>query len=328
MQVSVSIEAQQGLTWLGWTRLVEAVERLGYAGLYRSDHFSTVNPALELIVSLAYAAQNSQRIRFGPLVAPVTFRQPAMLARQAAALDDLSGGRLVLGLGAGWEENEHHTWGYALGDPSTRSARFEEGLEVIRRLLTSDGPVTFEGDFFKLREARLLPRPDRQDGPDILIGGNGRRRTLPLAARYADVWNVVHLPPEMFRSRSLALDELLEKEGRQPGDLKRTLLMMVLCGRNEQELKRRAAHAYRMWAPHLADEPFADLIPAMDAMFSPFMARIGASFCPIVGSPDQVVEQIQAYSEVGLEELIIQWWDPDDVESLHAYSEQILSRLN
>src|SRR5206468_2644018 len=126
---------------------------------------------------------------FGPLVAPVSFRDPRQLVRQASALDDLSGGRFILGLGAGWQEHEHSVWGYDLGDIPTRMARFEESLEVASRLLRSDAPVTFEGRFFQLHDAVLLPRPARPGGPPILIGGNGPKRTLPLVARYADIWN-------------------------------------------------------------------------------------------------------------------------------------------
>ncbi|TMF51061.1 MAG: LLM class flavin-dependent oxidoreductase, partial [Chloroflexi bacterium] len=200
--ISIQIEGQDGLTWPRWKKLVAEVEALGFAGLYRSDHFTNGRPpdkaALETIVSLSYLAGNTQRVHFGPLVAPLSFRHPALLARQAAALDDLSGGRMILGVGAGWQEREHQLFGFDLGDIPTRMARLEEGLEVITRLLKSDEPVTFEGRFFQLRGATLLPRPQRPGGPSILLGGNGVKRTLPLVARYADIWNVLSLTPEGF----------------------------------------------------------------------------------------------------------------------------------
>src|SRR5947209_12638365 len=112
-----------------------------------------------------------------------------LLVRQAAALDDLSGGRMYLGLGAGWQEREHTLFGLHLGDIPTRMARLEEGLEVVTRLLNSNVPVTFEGRFYQLRSATLLPRPQRPGGPRILLGGSGVKRTLPLVARYAHAWN-------------------------------------------------------------------------------------------------------------------------------------------
>src|SRR5215469_6643615 len=149
--ISIQIEGQNGLTWPHWKQLVREVEDLGFAGLFRSDHFTNARPpdkdSLEMVVSLTYLADYTQRIHFGPLVAPLSFRDPTLLARQAAALDDLSGGRMVLGLGAGWNEREHTLFGHDLGDVATRMARFEEGLEVITRLLHSDEPVTFAGHF-------------------------------------------------------------------------------------------------------------------------------------------------------------------------------------
>ncbi len=227
--ISIQIEGQNELTWPRWQRMVEAVEELGFAGLFRSDHFTNAGPpdkeSLEAIVSLAYLADRSQRLRFGPLVSPLSFRDPRILARQAAALDDLSGGRFILGLGAGWQEREHTLFGFELGDIPTRMDRFEEGLQVITRLLKSDEPVTFEGRFFRLDGATLLPRPARPGGPPILIGGGGLKRTLPLVARYADIWNGVYLPLQDVRERSRRLDELLQAVGRKPTDVRRSIMM-------------------------------------------------------------------------------------------------------
>ena len=203
--ISIMIEGQQGLNWARWKRLAAAVDELGFAGLFRSDHFTDPRPpdddSLEMVVSLAYVADHTQRIHFGPLVAPVSFRDPVMLARQAAALDDLSGGRLLLGLGAGWQEREHQMFGYALGDVETRMARLEEGLEVVTRLLRDTQAPTFQGRFYHV-EAGASIRPKNPGGPRILIGGNGPQRTLPLAARFADVWNGTFLTPAAFDERS------------------------------------------------------------------------------------------------------------------------------
>src|SRR5438270_1942018 len=241
--ISIQIEGQDGLTWPRWKKLVAEVEALGFAGLYRSDHFTNGRPpdkaALETIVSLTYLAGNTQRVHFGPLVAPLSFRHPALLARQAAALDDLSGGRMILGVGAGWQEREHQLFGFELGDIPTRMARFEEGLEVVTRLLKSDEPVSYEGRFYQLRGATLLPRPQRKGGPRILIGGNGPKRTLPLVARYADIWNGTFLAPDEFRERSALLDKLLTEAGRKPGDVRRTAMRGLYFGRDMKELDRR-----------------------------------------------------------------------------------------
>src|SRR5438034_8516962 len=241
--ISIMIEAQDGLTWPRWKRLVAEVEDLGFAGLFRSDHFTNARPpdkdSLEMIVSLTYLADHTQRIHFGPLVTPLSFRDPTLLARQAAALDDLSGGRMILGLGAGWQDREHRLFGHDLGDIPTRMARFEEGLEVITRLLNRDEPVTYEGNSFQLREALLLPRPLRPRGPEIMIGGNGPKRTLPLVVRYADIWNGNFLSPAAFEERSVMLDQLLRSAGRNPSNIKRTVMLSLAFARDMAELDRR-----------------------------------------------------------------------------------------
>src|SRR6266581_6792803 len=216
--VSLMLEGQYDVTWPHWKNLVAEAENLGFAGMFRSDHFTNASPpdmdSLEMIVSLTYLADHTRRIHFGPLVAPFSFRNPMLLVRQAAALDDLSNGRMMLGLGAGWQEREHQLFGFDLGDVATRMSRFEEGLEVTTRLLKSDEPVTYEGRFYQLRGAMLLPRPQRSGGPRILIGGNGPKRTLPLVARYADIWNAVMISPDKFHERSVLLDKLLREAGR------------------------------------------------------------------------------------------------------------------
>ena len=281
--LSIMVEGQDGLTWQRWKRLVSEVESLGFAGLFRSDHFTNANPpdkdSLEMIVSLTYLADHTERIHFGPLVSPISFRHPTLLARQAAALDDLSNGRMILGIGAGWQEREHTLFGHALGDIPTRMARFEEGLEVITRLLQSDEPVTFEGKFFQLRGATLLPRPQRTGGPQILIGGNGVKRTLPLVARYANIWNGVFLSPEVFKENCTTLDGLLQKAGRKPSDVKRTMMHSATFGN--------------------------DTMP----------------------EPDVLISTIKAYEDAGAEELMLQWFDTDDIDGLRAFAENVLHKL-
>ena len=148
MDVAIMIEGQMGLNWPRWQRIARAVETLGFAGLYRSDHITNQEPpyqdSLELWVSLTWLADHTQHIAFGPLVSPVSLRHPVTTARMAGAVDDLSGGRLHLGLGAGWQEREHAGYGFDLLDVPRRLARFQEGVEVIARLLHSDTPVSFE----------------------------------------------------------------------------------------------------------------------------------------------------------------------------------------
>lgn len=318
--LSIFIESTFGLTWPTCKQLVSQIEQLGFAGLFRSDHFTMPWEAhpdvLELIVSLTYIADHTQRVHFGSLVAPLSFHDPAMLARQAAALDDLSNGRMILGIGAGWMEREHTMFGYALGDIPTRLARLEEGLEVITRLLRSAEPVTYTGQFYRLQEAVVRPRPQRPGGPPLLIGGSGPRRTLPLVARYADIWNAQQVTPEMFRERSARLDVLLREVGRQPGDVKRTVMAPVICGRDQRELDQRMSGLRRFL-------PNGDQLQ-LDALLDQLRALL---VNPIVGTPQQVVEQIRAFERVGCEELMALWFTMDDLAGLHLLSEEVLPQL-
>ncbi|MER3485833.1 MAG: LLM class F420-dependent oxidoreductase, partial [Chloroflexota bacterium] len=163
IELAIMIEGQDGLNWPRWQRLAKAAENLGFAGLFRSDHFTNASgphkDALELWASLTWLASHTRRIEFGPLVSPVSFRHPVITAWTAAAVDDLSGGRLRLGLGAGWQEREHRAHGFDLLDLDGRFRRLEEALEVVTRLLRSDTPVSFAGAFYRLEDALLLPRP-------------------------------------------------------------------------------------------------------------------------------------------------------------------------
>jgi F420-dependent oxidoreductase-like protein len=318
ISISIMIEGQMGLTWERWQRLVTEVDGLGFAGLFRSDHFTDPEPpnqnSLELVVSLAYAASHSRRIHFGPLVAPVTFRDPVMLARQAAALDDLSGGRMILGLGAGWQEREHHLFGYPLGSTSERMNRFQEALEVTTRLLREDAPTTFEGTYFQIRDgASLQPRPKTSGRPPIMIGGNGPQRTLPLVARYADIWNGVFLDPNSFRERSQRLDGLLHDVGRKPDEVRRTLMRAVEFGQDLDELDRKLH--WRHERPETAGKPLEDVLAEMQARGN------------IVGTAEMIAEQIGKYADAGAEELMLQWLDLDDIDGLRTFARQVLPLL-
>ncbi|RME45655.1 MAG: TIGR03560 family F420-dependent LLM class oxidoreductase [Chloroflexi bacterium] len=303
MDIAIMIEGQNGLNWPRWQRIVRAVEDLGFAGLYRSDHYTNANPpdldSLELWVSLTWLAANTQRIEFGPLVSPVSFRHPTMTARMAAAVDDLSGGRLTLGVGAGWQEREHRNYGWELLDIPERFRRFEEGLEVITRLLRSDQPVDFNGRHFRLHEAILLPRPQRPGGPPILVGGNGRRRTLPLAARYADAWNAVYLPADRFVALNAVLDELLVANGRPPGDVHRSLMTGLIFGRDTADVQRKLDARGRTAAQ---------------------MRGLGV----IVGMGAEVVEQLGTLAEAGVQRVMLQWLDLDDLDGLEALAHAVL----
>ncbi len=303
LEVAIMVEGQYGIDWPRWQRLARAVEDLGYAGLYRSDHFTEPSGphmnALELWTSLTWLAGNTERIEFGPLVSPVSFRHPVITAWQASALDNLAGGRLQLGIGAGWQEREHETFGFDLLDTDRRFARFEEGLEVVRRLLGSEEPASFEGEFYRLDGALLLPRSPRPGGPPIVIGGNGPRRTLPLAARYADEWNGVYLTADEFAELTATLDGLLDEAGRPRDRVRRTLMTRAVFGSTEAEVEGKLDGAAR------------DQLPT----------------AVLAGTSGAFVERLGLLSEAGVQRVMLQWLEVDDLGGLEAMAGSVLPQL-
>jgi F420-dependent oxidoreductase-like protein len=306
IEVALMIEGQNGLTWPRWQRLARAAEELGFAGLYRSDHYTNAGPpdreSLELWASLTWLASHTSRIEFGPIVSPVSFREPTTTARTAAAVDDLSGGRLQLGLGAGWQAREHRNFGFDLLETGPRLDRFEEGLEVITRLLRSDAPVSFQGRYYRLEDAILLPRPQRPGGPPIVIGGNGPRRTLPLAARFADEWNAVFLPPARFAELSARLDALVAEAGRSPAAVRRTLMTGSFYGRDAAE---------------------ADALLAAANTGREQAVERGL----LAGSAGEVAAQIRAFGAAGVQRLMVQWLDLDAIDRLEHFAAHVLPAL-
>ena len=304
LEVALMIEGQDGLDWPRWQRLARAAEHLGFVGLFRSDHYS--NPdgpyldALELWTSLTWLASNTSRIEFGPLVSPVSFRDPRVTAWTALAVDDLSGGRLRLGLGAGWQDREHRAFGYDLLAVGPRFERFEQALEVIARLLRSNRPVSYRGRYYRLEDAQLLPRPARPGGPPIVIGGKGPRRTLPLVAAYADEWNAVGTPPDGVAALNRRLDELLRERGREPAAVRRSYMHTLVVGRDAAEQTSRAR-----------GEPPEQL-----------RARGG-----IVGTPNEVVDLLGRYAEAGVQRVMARWLDLDDLAGIEAFAREVIPQL-
>lgn len=304
MDVSIMIEGQNGLTWSRWHRIARAVEDLGFAGLFRSDHFTNASPpdreSLELWTSLTWLATNTSRLRFGPLVTPCSFRHPVMTARMATAVDELSGGRLALGLGAGWQEREHTNYGFDLLPLRARCDRFEESVEVITRLFRSADPLAYEGRYYRLRDAVLLPRP-RPGGPPIVIGGNGQHRTLRLAARYAVEWNATSQPVGRWMELNLRLDGFLGRRARNPADVRRSMMTGIVFGRRPADVEER--------------------LKARGRTREELRGR-GA----IVGTPEEVPEQLAALDAAGLHEVMLQWLDLDDLDGLELLARSVLPR--
>ncbi len=312
MKIGVMMEGQEGLTWERWFRIADRVESLGLDSLWRSDHFFSLmghpqRPALECWTSLTALAQRTQRIRFGPLVTPMTFRHPALLARMAAAVDLLSNGRLVLGLGAGWNEAEHQAFAIGLPPLKERFDRLEEGIAVIRALWTG-GPVDLDGRYYPLRGAASYPRPLQRPGPPLLIGGDGEVRLLRIVARDADEWNSHVAGPEIYRVKRAKLEEHCRAVGRDPATIQRSWMAGILIGGDAREVAEKGR-----WM-----QSFLTALSSVPPEAAPDELRRRGW---IVGTPDEVASQLDAMAALGVERVMFQWYNLDDVDGLGLLAE-------
>jgi F420-dependent oxidoreductase-like protein len=260
--------------WSDARRLAQLVDDAGWSTVYVCDHFLPVDGAVDPAVplheawtSLSVLAGATQRIRLGTLVLGAGYRHPAVVANMAATLDRISGGRLVLGLGAGWQPNEHAEYGISLLDPAQRCDRFAESCEVIDGLLNGEPPLTFVGAYYRLDAARCGTAPVQARVP-ILIGGSGEQRILPIVARFADAWHW-WADPEAFAAKSAVLADRCAEIGRDPQTVQRLTGQVV----------------------HVSDGgPVPDCVePGSD----------------VVGSVDEVVAQLVEYERAGVDEFVV-----------------------
>ena len=312
MKLGIMIEVQEGIGWPEWQRIVKAADDLGFESLWRSDHFFSFGPertkdCIETFTSLAYAATASTRIKFGTLVASMTFRPPAMVARMAAGIDALSGGRLILGIGAGWNQDEHDAFGIELPEPKRRLDMLEEGATVIRSLLQGDG-VSFEGKHYQLKNAYVNPKPAQQPLP-ILIGGSGEKRLLQIVARHADQWNMPVQPVEIYREKVAALERHCEMEKRDPATIERSIMAAYITAATEAGVNNAYDRAVENASPRVRER--------IDA---------GEKLPWLMGTPSQLVEQIQEWEAEGVSRIMLQHVREPDYDVLELIASEVLPR--
>jgi alkanesulfonate monooxygenase SsuD/methylene tetrahydromethanopterin reductase-like flavin-dependent oxidoreductase (luciferase family) len=296
-QVGIMIEGQEGLSWERWRRICLDTEALGFASLRRSDHLISLMNAperdcIECWTSLALAAEWTKRIEIGPMVTPMTFRFPGVLAKQAAAVDALSGGRLLLGLGAGWNVNEHRLFEIPFLTERERFERLESGIKKMREI--------WEG---------TNPKPARNPIP-LLIGGKGTKRTLPLVAREATEWNHSILNPDAFRDRVEVLERACRDIGRDPKTIKRSVMTSYIIGRDGSELKARAGQV-------------GAIIPALQAM-TPDQVLENRKGVWFVGTPEEIAERMREVSRLGVDLFMLQHFLLDDGDALRLLAEEVI----
>jgi len=301
MRVGLMVEGQNGLTWERWRHILALAERLRFPSLFRSDHYFTgprQQDSLEAFLSFVPAALETSRLRFGPLVAPVTFRRPVDVGRMAAQLDALSGGRFVLGLGAGWNQPEHDAYGLPFPPTRERFERLEDAIRLLRALW-APGAAAYEGAYYRLDGADCLPKPPA-GRPPIVIGGGGERRTLPLAAKYADEWNGVTMTLEVYQRKRDLLARACEAIGRDPNEIEHSMMLFHAVGPPDL---RDAAARFALRAFSLTDQSPEQYLRGLQA---------GGG---LVGGADEVVDTIGRLAEAGLAEIQFQHFllDRDDV---------------
>jgi F420-dependent oxidoreductase-like protein len=295
MDVCLMIEGQEGVTWDEWVRLARACEDLGFEGLFRSDHYlsfyePTERGALDAWATIAALGAVTERIRLGSMVSPVTFRHPAVLAKSVVTADHVSGGRVELGMGAGWFEQEHAAFGFPFPPVRERMDMLAEQIEIVHRLWGGDGDkVTYEGEHYRLESCPALPRPVRAPHPRLIVGGGAGPRSAALAARWADEYDVVYVDPAGAKDRMGRLSAACEAIGRDPASLRRSLLAKAVVGADEAEVRRRTTELMA-WEHEDGD---------VDA----YLADLRATH--IAGTPEQVLDRLGEYAAAGIRRVLV-----------------------
>jgi F420-dependent oxidoreductase-like protein len=289
-------------------RLWSYADTHGFKWISVWDHFYEAPPVngesthFEAVALMAAIACETRNVEIGNYVFCMTYRNPALLTKSLITIDHLSGGRCAIGLGAGWHQMEHEAYGYPYRPPKQRLDMLEEGVQVIRGLL--DKPrTTHDGEYFHMHHAAMYPKPLHR--MPIWIGGQGEKRTLRIAARYADGWNVPYIGPETFKHKCEVLDRWCEKEGRDPATIKRSINLhfnMAATDAGGDAVRRAVAERYGVDTPE----------------------RAGGR---LIGGPSDVIDQIGRFVDVGVSALNIAFRPPVDWDALEAFVADVMPKF-
>jgi F420-dependent oxidoreductase-like protein len=309
MRLRIFTEPQQGASYATLRRVATAAEDLGFDAFFRSDHYLKMGSVsgepgpTDAWATLAALAVETSRIRLGTLVSSATFRLPGPLAVTVAQVDEMSGGRVEFGLGAGWFEREHQAYGIPFPPLKERFDRLEEQLAIITGLWAARPGETFsyDGVYYQVTDSPALPKPARNPGPPVIIGGGGKRRTPALAARYADEFNAPFQSAQSAAALFGRVREACQAIGRDPDALGLSAAQVVCCGKDEAELGRRA-EAIGRDLPELRENGLA-------------------------GTPSELVEKIASFAEAGATALYLQVLDLDDLDHLELIASEVLTQV-
>jgi len=308
MDLRIFTEPQQGASYDDQLAVARRTEECGFSAFFRSDHYLAMGGdglpgPTDSWVTLAGLARETSTIRLGTLVTSATFRLPGPLAITVAQVDVMSGGRVDLGLGAGWFDAEHTAYGVPFPDTAERFDRLEEQLAIITGLWRTPVGETFSfhGDHYVVADSPALPKPTSPAGPPIIVGGHGKRRTPRLAARYAAEFNVGFSSADVVGDRFVRVREACDTAGRDPDELVYSAALTVCCGRDGAEVRRRAEAIGRQ-----VDE----------------LRESG-----VVGTPEECVETIGRYASIGTERVYLQVLDLHDLDHLDLIAAQVMPQL-
>ncbi|MFK0260425.1 LLM class F420-dependent oxidoreductase [Streptomyces angustmyceticus] len=307
MELRIFTEPQQGASYDTLLKVAKATEDLGFDAFFRSDHYLRMGNVdglpgpTDAWITLAGLARETRRIRLGTLMTAGTFRLPGVLAIQVAQVDQMSGGRVELGLGAGWFEEEHKAYGIPF--PKEKFARLEEQLAIVTGLWATETgqEFSYDGTYYRLENSPALPKPAQGKVP-VLVGGHGATRTPRLAAQYADEFNIPFASLEDSERQFGRVRAAAEVAGRKGDELVYSNALVACVGRDDAEVARRAAAIGRN-----VDELKAN---------------------GLAGSPAEVVDKIGRYAAIGASRVYLQMLDLDDLDHLELISAQVQSQLS
>lgn len=325
MRFVLMIEAQQGLSYAEQLAIARRAESAGFEGFFRSDHYESFpgpadNPTTDAWAVIAGLARETERIGLAALVSPVTFRHPGNIAKVAVTVDEMSGGRVELGLGAGWNDSEHHRYGFRFPPIDERADLLEEQLEIVHGLWGEPDGWSFSGRHYTVQDARFRPRPkDRPGRPRSASGharlrtivGGGSPRSIRIAARFADEYNVTSSTPEQAADKYAQLDAACSAIGRAPSAIVRSAMVGVLVGTDQDELVRR-------------EDELLQALGAEGAGGEWFDERRHRW---IHGTPEAARAAVERYAAAGVERIMLQDFLPRDLDMVDLLGRELVGRI-
>lgn len=313
MRYALMIEAQQGLNYAELLAIAQRAEAAGFEALFRSDHYESFpgppgRPTTDAWTVLAGLARETTRIRLGALVSPVTFRHPGALAKIVATVDEMSGGRVELGIGAGWNLDEHRRHGFAFPPIEERADMLEEQLAIVHGLWEEPDGWSFSGRHYRVEDAIFYPKPVQRPRVPILVGGTGTPRSLRLAARYADEFNLSSADAPKVADKLAQLDAACRAIGRDPGTIRRSAMVGTMIAADPACLAARKKALMTELTP---DETAEDWFATREQRW-------------IFGTPDQARTKIAEFAAAGVERLMLQDFLPRDLAMIDELGAELI----